>query len=313
MAADIAAANPPFSMLNGQYAERNGPLPGSEDQEESVTLEVQRSSGSDQAEIRDVKSAVRTLDLLEELARSPAPRSLGDLARVLRIPKSSLHGLLRTLERRGWVECDDTGLRFRLGVHAVNLASSYSVHDREMRIMRAAMDRIWQETGETVQLARLVDGDIVYLAQVPARHPVRLVSAVGERLPAHATALGKALLSARSESDLEELLHPPLVRLTEKTLVEMEPLQAALRVAREAGLAWDEEEASQGLICAATVVPADGLPTHAISVSVPSFRLSPELKERLPVLLLETAKSLRVELGIPDRSGLAVTGSGDRS
>lgn len=263
-----------------------------------MTVDEQRSGGSDRVDIRDVKSAVRTIDLLEELARSPAPRSLGDLARVLPIPKSSLHGLLRTLERRGWVECDDTGLRFRLGVRAVNLASSYSVHDRDMRIMRAAMQAIWEETGETVQLARLVDGEIVYLAQLPARHPVRLVSTVGERLPAHATALGKALLSVRSEPELEELLRPPLVPLTEKTLVEREPLQASLRAARETGVAWDEEEASPGLICAATVVPADGLPTHAVSVSVPAFRLSAELRARMPMLLLEAAEDMRRELGI---------------
>lgn len=261
--------------------------------------QAQGSDAADAADVRPVKSADRTLDLLEKLASATSPQSLGDLARALPIPKSSLHGLLRTLERRQWVECDDSGVRFRLGVRALQLTASHLAHDREMRVMRAVMDQIWDETGETVQLARLAGAEIVYIAQLPARHPVRLVSAVGERLPAHATALGKALLSARGEEELDTILRGPLPALTEKTLTGREELEAALRTARESGVAWDEEEAAQGLVCAATVVPAQGSPTHAISVSVPTFRLSEALKRRIPALLLESAEQLSEQLGGP--------------
>lgn len=251
------------------------------------------------SEARGVKSAERTLDVLEELARARSPRSLGDLAGALGIPKSSLHGLLRTLERRQWVESDDTNLRFRLGLRALQLVSSHAAQDRETRVTRAVMARISEETGETVQLARLVGAEIVYVAQLPARHPVRLVSAVGERLPAHATALGKALLAARADDELIGILQPPLRPLTEKTVTGWDDLRSALRVARESGVAWDEEEASQGLVCAATVIPARGLPSHAVSVSVPTFRLSEELRRRIPALLLESAQLLVHELGGP--------------
>jgi DNA-binding IclR family transcriptional regulator len=248
-------------------------------------------------DVRGVKSADRTLDLLEELAQATSPLSLGDLSRALAIPKSSLHGLLRTLERREWVESDDSGLRFRLGVRALQLASSHLAQDRDLRIVYAAMQELWERTGETVQLGRLAGGDVVYLAQLPARHPVRLASTVGERLPAHATALGKALLAARDDAELRAILHPPLAALTERTLTEWGPLQEALSAAREQGVAWDHEEVSAGLTCVAVAVPATGLPTHAVSVSVPTFRLSDELRAGIPGLLREMAESLRARLG----------------
>lgn len=248
-------------------------------------------------DVRGVKSADRTLDLLEELARATAPLTLGELARALSIPKSSLHGLLRTLERRDWVESDDSGLRFRLGVRALQLASSHLAQDRDLRIVHAAMQQLWERTGETVQLGRLAGADVVYLAQLPARHPVRLASTVGERLPAHATALGKALLAARDGVELRAILHPPLTALTERTLTEWGPLEAALDAARDLGVAWDHEEVSSGLTCAAVAVPAVGLPTHAVSVSVPTFRLSDELRAEIPDLLREMAESLRARLG----------------
>lgn len=254
---------------------------------------------------RVVKSADRTLDVLEELARSPGALALGELSRRLSIPKSSLHGLLRTLERRGWVEVDDSGLRFSLGVRAMQVAGSYLDHDRVLAAAQQVLDTIANETGETVQLARFDGADVVYLAQRQARHPVRLISSIGQRLPAHATALGKALLSQQDEAELDRRLRYPLQQLTEWTITEREQLVADLRVARVRGYASDEQEATQGLYCFAAAVP-DPLgepPTHSISVSVPSFRMQPGVRERIIALLLEGTAQVGNRLGARDVEG----------
>ena len=251
---------------------------------------------------RVVKSADRTLDVLEELARSTGPLALGELSRRLAIPKSSLHGLLRTMERRGWVEAEGVGLRFRLGVRAMQVAGSYLDHDRVLATAQQVLDFIANETGETVQLARLDGGDVVYLAQRQARHPVRLISSIGQRLPAHATALGKALLSGMEEEELDRRLQFPLTRLTEWTITERDPLLADLRVARMRGYAVDEQEATHGLYCIAAAVPDPhgDAPTHSISVSVPSFRLQPGVREQIVALLLEGAAKVGNRLGARD-------------
>jgi DNA-binding IclR family transcriptional regulator len=238
---------------------------------------------------RAVKSADRTLDVLEELAQSSRARSLVDLSRTLGIPKSSLHGLLRTLQRRGWVEADATGLRFGLGVRAMQVAGSYLDHDRVLAVTREVMDLIVADVGETVQLARLDGDEIVYLAQRQARHPVRLISSIGQRLPAHATALGKVLLSGLDTGELDRRLRFPLTALTENTITERDALYAELRRTALRGYAVDEQEASLGLYCFAAAVPSlrSDPPTDAISVSVPSFRLSDELRRQVIELLRE--------------------------
>ena len=99
-----------------------------------------------------------------------------------------------------------------------------------------SLDRLAAVTGETVQQARL-DGDQRRLPrQAGHRHPVRIISSIGSRLPAHATALGKALLAADEDGEVRALLHPPLAALTPRTLTEWEPLAADLAATRDARL-----------------------------------------------------------------------------
>jgi IclR family acetate operon transcriptional repressor len=92
------------------------------------------------------------------------------------------------------------------------------------------------------------------------------------------------------------MLESPLAALTANTLTDWPRLQAALAATRELGVAWDDEEASVGLTCAATVVPSAVLPTHAISVSLPTFRLSVEVRQGLVTMLHAAADSLRGRL-----------------
>jgi DNA-binding IclR family transcriptional regulator len=222
-----------------------------------VAAAEQPESGA--AAARVVKSADRTLDVLEELARSTGPLALGELSRRLSIPKSSLHGLLRTLERRSWVEVDDGGLRFSLGVRAMQVAGSYLDHDRVLAAAQQALDTIANETGETVQLARFDAADIVYLAQRQARHPVRLISSIGQRLPAHATALGKALLAtlpgrARTSLLAEQGMRP----FTPATVTEPAEIEAEVTRLRPGDLVTEYGQYRPEVCCAGVAIPDSG-------------------------------------------------------
>ena len=243
---------------------------------------------------RPVKSAYRALDVLEAMAAS-GPATLSELSRRLGIPKSSLHGLIHTLTDRGWVAPADGGTRFRLGLRALQVGTRFVDEDEVVSQVAPSLDRLAALTGETVQHARLDEDQIVYLAKRDTTHPVRIISSIGTRLPAHATALGKALLAVRDDDEVHRLLRPPLRALTSRTLTDPEALVANLDHTRERGYAVDEGEAADGLRCFAVVVPqaggvrrgADGTPTDAISVSVPTFRLDDAREERLVTALLE--------------------------
>ncbi len=220
-----------------------------------------------------VKSSDRTLEILERLAAS-GRHTLGELARDLDIPKSSLHGILRTMAERGWVEVDPGGTRFGLGLRALQVGAAYLEADDAVTLLGTLLDELAAEFGETVHLGRLDGPDVVYMAKRESIHPLRLFSAIGRRLPAHATALGKALLAEREDAELTRILPDPLPRLTPRTLVTLDQVHAELAATRERGYAVDREENTDGIVCFATAVPLRQPPVDAISISIPVSRLA---------------------------------------
>jgi DNA-binding IclR family transcriptional regulator len=237
-------------------------------------------------EFLPVKSADRTLDVLEALAAAPDRPTLGELARRLGIPKSSLHGVLHTLLARGWVRADDT--RFSLGLRALQVGASYVDSDTAVALLAPVLDNLAERFGETVHLGRLDRADIVYLAKRESVHPLRLFSAIGRRLPAHTTALGKALLAQHDDEDIRRLLPDPLPRLTPHTLTHLDALLADLATIRGTGLAVDRQENSEGIVCFAVAVRArgGGRREDAVSISIPLSRLTPSLSDEITVALL---------------------------
>ena len=249
---------------------------------------MQQTTGGN--EFPAVKSAARTLEVLERLAAAPERPTLGQLARDLGIPKSSLRAILQTLEGRGWVETDATGSRFGLGVRALLVGAAYVDSDDVVAVAADTLDRLAATFGETVHLARLDGTDIVYLAKRESRHSLRLFSAIGRRLPAFATALGKALLAERGGEELRAALPHPLPKLTPNTLADPERLDRELALTRARGYAVDNEENTVGIRCLAVALPRATPPVDAISLSVPVVRLTPE-RERQMVEALLAAKA----------------------
>jgi DNA-binding IclR family transcriptional regulator len=231
-----------------------------------------------------VKSADRTLDVLEALAAAPHRPTLAELARMLGIPRSSLHGVLRTLLARGWIRTD--GSRFALGMRALGVGAAFVETDDTVALLGPVLDDLSERFGETVHLGRLDGADVVYLAKRESVHPLRLFSAIGRRLPAHATALGKALLAQRPADELATLLPDPLPRLTEHTITRLDELLGDLEATRRAGYAVDQEENSDGIVCVAVACT----PVDAISVSVPVSRHTGALRERVAEALLTAVR-----------------------
>lgn len=231
----------------------------------------------DEREFRPVTSVLRTVQVLEALAVHSRPQTLGALARQLDVPKSTLHGILRTLEHTGWLETDETGLRFGIGARSRQLGASYA--DDVVERVGPALDRLATITGETVQLARLTGSDVVYLARRDSTHPVRLVSTVGGRLPAHCTAVGRALLAHYPDAEVDRRMPARLQRMTDHTLTSREQLHSVLDTTRQRGWAMDDQEVAEGLRCYAVALLLSDPPIDAVSVAVPTFRISQEREQ----------------------------------
>lgn len=239
-----------------------------------------------------VKSAYRTIQLLELLADSPSRFTLAELQRQLGVPKSSLHGLLQTLVARGWVEPDGRGTAYGIGLRALRVGASYLDHDPMTLAAGPLLAALQQRLDETIHLARIDGCDVVYLASRESQHHLRVTSRIGRRLPAHSTALGKALLAARSAEEVDALLPGKLASLTADTVSDRDKLHAELADIRVRGWAYESGQNTPGLCCFAVAIPSCHPAIYAVSCSIPQVRLTDSHRHDVIAALTECADEL---------------------
>lgn len=250
------------------------------------------SAGSAPQVLTSVKSAERTIDILELLARSPQRLTLSEVQRALRVPKSSLHGLLQTLVARGWVETDQRNLAYSIGLPALRIGAAYLERDPVIEAAGPLLTQLRNELNETIHLARLDGGDIVYLASRESAHHLRSSSRVGRRLPAHATALGKVLLAVRDEEEVDALLPDKLDALTPDTVTDRAQLKAELAAARADGYSYEQGQNTPGLGCFAVAVAGRQPAVDSLSCSVPLIRLNDEHRQQIVSALVQAADEI---------------------
>lgn len=248
------------------------------------------------AEQAGVKSARRAIDLIETFAANDVWLSLSDLHARTGFPRSSLHGLLRTLLEAGWLDTDPNTARYRLGVRALICGTAYLDRDPVVPYATEAIERLREQTGYTAHFARRDGAHVVYLETRESRRSTHLVSRVGRTLPAHATALGKALLAELTGEEIDALLTTPLRALTPATITSLEDLHRDLAATRERGWAAETEESGEGVRCVAAVVPYRIPATDAISCSMPVGEADDADAARVADLLIDTTAELGQQL-----------------
>lgn len=254
---------------------------------------------SDTGGVREVKSAARTVELLELLAaRGDRPARLQELADELGVPRSSMYALLQTLISRGWVRTDVTGSLYGIGIHALLTGTNYLDSDPRVRSVRPYLDEASEALGETIHMGRLDGRDVAYLATRESHEYLRTISRVGRRLPAHAGALGKALLAERPDGELPEGPYEPL---TPNTHTSRESLAADLARTRSRGWSVDREEGVPGIVGFGFALRYDTPALDAISCSVPVSRLTPAHEERIVAVMREIRA--KAEATVPTGSG----------
>ncbi|BBX34006.1 IclR-family protein transcriptional regulator [Mycolicibacterium mageritense DSM 44476 = CIP 104973] len=229
-----------------------------------------------------VKSAVRTVELLEYLAARPdQPTRVREICAALQMPRSSAHALLRTLVDQGWVRSDEAGTEYSIGIRALLVGTSYLDADPYLPMITPFLDDLRGQLDETFHLARLDGDDVVYLATREPRQYVRTSNKVGRRLPAYTTALGKALLAERFGAELDAHIPAALPALTARTITDRATLERALEEARVRGYATDNEENTVGIKCFAVALRYRNPASDAISASVPLERLTPDREREI--------------------------------
>jgi DNA-binding IclR family transcriptional regulator len=243
-----------------------------------------------------VKSAERTVRILEVLAESPTRLTLGQLQRQIGYPRSSLHALLRTLRDLKWIETDDTGSAFGVGPHALLSGTAYLDRDAALPYALETLEDLRTELGYTIHFARRDETYVLYLASRDARDAARVAARVGRRLPAHITALGQALLAALTDREVDLLLPPALQRSTPATITDRAALGAELDQVRRRGWAFEREQGTPGVACVAATVDYRIPPTDAISCSLPAHLAVGAELDRVAQAVVEHTQRLATRL-----------------
>lgn len=218
-----------------------------------------------------VQSVDRALTLLELLAAAGGRAAISELAERSALSLGTTHRLLSGLAARGWVR-QEADRRYALGPALLPLGAAAT------RLLgswaQPYLVQLAASTGESANLAVLEDDHVVYVAQAPGRHRMRMFTEVGRRVLPHSTAVGKVLLAAREEADVRRAVKrlglPPR---TVHTLTGVPELLAELERVRRRGWAVDDEEEELGVRCLA--VPVGDPPVAAVSISAPASRLDP--------------------------------------
>jgi DNA-binding IclR family transcriptional regulator len=256
-----------------------------------------------------IQTVANGLKLLEAF-QSDEELGVTELSRRLDLHKNNVFRLLATLELAGYIEQSSSSERYRLGTSCLVLGQSYLRSRSLLRRARSLLVEVASRSGESSHLGVMRDFDVVHLDGAGSDQLIGSGLRIGQRLPAHCTALGKVLLGCASEGVNGDFGggRDPAFKLdarTPATIVDSQKLLDQLRTTALRGYAIDLEECEAGLNCAAAPVFGNaGQVVAAISISGPAFRMGEErmLSEIVP-LITDAAGRLSHELGFANQAG----------
>ena len=248
-----------------------------------------------------LSSVAKALTLLDAFSAEKPELTLSELAKRAGAHKSSAFRLLATLEAQGFVEKDPASHAYRLGWKLVELAGRLLARYELRELAAPLMEELAERSGEIVHLSVLDRGEIVYLDKRGRSQPLTVSTTIGGRSPAHASAMGKALLSGLSDQDAERLLGSRrLQRFTPTTITDRRRLTRELEEIRRQGYALDDEETFPGIRCvAAPLQDGEGRVLAAISVTAPTQRMGVRRQAEIRKWVTDTAAriSARIRVG----------------
>ncbi len=236
-----------------------------------------------------VQVIARAVAIMRALEHEQQGLSLGEIAQRVALARSTVQRIVAALEAEKFLIAASPNARVRLGPALLRFAAS--VRTDFVSLARPFLFQLSNELRETVDLAVIKRGQVVFVDQVVGPERLRTVSAVGESFPLYCTASGKAYLALLSDAAVEKLVGRRLDRRTSNTLTSFAALAADLEQIRKTGVALDHEEHAEG-ICAAAVALRDVLGNYvAISSPVPTQRFA-EREKMIAERLLATKHTI---------------------
>jgi DNA-binding IclR family transcriptional regulator len=245
--------------------------------------------------MKSISHAMKALLLISDARK---PLGVTEIAKELKLHKSSVSRILATLGKGRFVERDpDTG-RHSLGLGILSLAGAVLARYQLPSGARRDLEVLAEKTGETVTLSGWNGRQAVNLEQILGPGAITNFSPPGRINPAHCTATGKVFLAYADKATVDTILAEPLERHTRRTIVDPAILRRQLQDVRLRGFAVNDREfLDEVTVLAAPVFNAQGAVPYAIAVTMPSFRAKQNERVGKTKALLTTTRELSMRLG----------------
>lgn len=239
----------------------------------------------------------KALDVLDMVASHGRPVRFSDILAQSDYPKATLYRLLQTLTNQGMLTLDADLGTYALGVRLVRLAHAAWAQSSLAPIARPYLDELARETGETIHLAQMDLGQVLYVDKRNAAKPVEMFSSAGKVGPAYCTGVGKAMLAYLDEPALQAALsRQSFHRFTPNTLASPGLLLTELSAIRARGHGFDNEEHEPGIICCAVPIRTRaGRVMGAVSVTSTTTRSTLAALEGHAPLIKDIAARIAAE------------------
>jgi IclR family transcriptional regulator, KDG regulon repressor len=246
-----------------------------------------------------VQSLERAFAILEEVVRHPDGISLAELSRRVGLHNSTTFHLVKTMVALGYIRQPQDTKRYHVGRRVFGLAASAREDIDLVTVATPILEELARATGESSHLAIRSGDEVVVAVRIAGTGAFQLQERHGGVRPAHCTALGKVLLAALREEQLDRFLEGRrLEAFTSKTITEVERLREEIDRVRAAGIAYDDSEFNAEVRCVAVPVrDFTGEAIAAIGISGPVWRLNLQALQKLSAQVVEAAERLSVELG----------------
>jgi IclR family acetate operon transcriptional repressor len=236
-----------------------------------------------------LQKGIQILELLAERS----PQGVTEMAGALGLELSGMSRLLKSLADVGYVVPGPRRGQYQSSPKVLGLARGYETRDALVREAAPLLRALALKTRATAHLAVAVRRQAIVVAKEPSPERIQVVTSAGLPIVAHASALGKVLLAALPERELEEFLKAPLPRFTEHTITDPRKLRRELERIREKGSAFESEEEHRGVGCIGVpVLDAGGRWIAAISAAGPVHGTPFRLDQAHLKMVLQTALEL---------------------
>ncbi|NIZ11867.1 IclR family transcriptional regulator [Phaeobacter sp. HF9A] len=236
----------------------------------------------------------KALEILDRVAEYGRPVRFAELLAASPYPKATLYRLLQTLTNQGMLGFNEDQQTYSPGLRLVRLAHAAWRQSSLAPVARDHIDALSAEVGETIHLAQLDQGQVLYVDKRNARTPIEMFSQAGKIGPGFCTGVGKAMIAHLDGPAREDAIRrQAYVQHTPHTLATEAAFRAELDEIQKAGIAFDREEHEPGIICiAAPILTNKGRVIGALSITSSTRRQSLEGLNALRPLLLKTATDI---------------------